>query len=86
MIRQVESGIKIADLWWEFGLVNCAIQTIRQDGTKIISAFEQRGSRVKGFWKSEGIDVDETLPKWFTVRPLYRTGVSLLSRERFLYI
>jgi hypothetical protein len=38
---------------------------IRQNGTKIISAFEQNGPRIKGFWKPEGSDVDETLLKWF---------------------
>lgn len=65
MIRQIESGTKIADGCWEFGLVNCAVQTIRQNGTKIISEFEQNGSRIKGFWKAEGSDVDETLLKWF---------------------
>lgn len=65
VIRQTESGIKMADGCWEFGLVNCAIQTVRQNGSKIISAFEQNGSRVKGFWKPERSDVDETLLKWF---------------------
>ena len=63
-IRQTESGIEIADVCREFGLANCAIQTIRQNGTKIIGAFEQKGSRVKGFWKPERSDVDETLLQW----------------------
>jgi hypothetical protein len=63
VIRQTESGIKIADVCREFGLVNSAIQTTRQNGTKIISGFEQNGPRIKGFWKPEGSDVDETLLK-----------------------
>jgi hypothetical protein len=34
VIRQIESGEKIADACWEFSLVNSAIQTIRKNGTK----------------------------------------------------
>jgi hypothetical protein len=64
VIRQTESGIKIADGCWEFGLVKCAIQTVRQNGNKIFSAFEQNVSRIKGFGEPEGSDVDETLLKW----------------------
>jgi hypothetical protein len=65
VIRQTESGIKIADGFWGFGLVKCAIQTVRLNGNKIFSAFEQNGSRIKGFGEPEGSDVDETLLKCF---------------------
>ena len=40
---------KKADLCREFGFVNSTIQTICKKRTKIISAFEQNGSRIKRF-------------------------------------
>jgi hypothetical protein len=38
---------KTADRCWECGLVNSMIQIIWKISTKIISAFEQNGSRIK---------------------------------------
>jgi hypothetical protein len=49
----------------EFGLVNSTIQKICKNRTKVISEFEQNGSRVKRFRTPEGSDVDEALLKWF---------------------
>ena len=50
-----------ADLCQEFDLVNCTIQLIWENRTKIISAFEQNVSRIKRFRKSEWSDNDEAL-------------------------
>jgi hypothetical protein len=49
---------------WECGLVNCTIQTICKNRTKIISAFEQKGSEIQRFRNPERSDVDETLLNW----------------------
>jgi len=53
----------------EFGLVNSTNQTIWKNRTKIISAFEQNGLRVKRYRKRyrkpERGDVDDALFKWF---------------------
>ena len=49
----------------EFGLVSSTIQTIWKNGTKIISAFEQNGLRIKRYRKPERSDVDEALLRWF---------------------
>jgi len=48
----------------EFGLANSAIQTISKYGTKIISAFEQKGWRIMRFGKPERSDVNGALLKW----------------------
>jgi hypothetical protein len=50
----------------ELGNVNSMIQTIWNNRNRIISAFEQNGSRIKRFRKPEQSDVDEALLKWFT--------------------
>jgi len=49
----------------EFGFINSTITKIWKNKTKIISALEQKGSRIKQFWKPEQSDVDEALLKWF---------------------
>jgi hypothetical protein len=49
----------------EFGLVECMIQTIWKNRTKVVSAFEQDRSRVKRLRKPERSDIDESLLKWF---------------------
>jgi hypothetical protein len=41
-----------------FGLVNSTIQTIWKSRTKIISAFEQNGTKIKRFRKPDRSDVD----------------------------
>ena len=43
---------KKTDRWWEFGLVTSMIQIIWKMNTKIISAFEQNGSRIKQISKA----------------------------------
>ena len=48
---------KKANVCREFGFVNSTIQTIRKNRTRIIGAFEQNGSRIKLFRKSERSDV-----------------------------
>ena len=47
VIRQIENRKEKADVCWEFGLVNCAIRTIWENITKVISGFEQNSSRLK---------------------------------------
>ena len=54
-----------ADVCQEIDRVNCTIQTIWKNRTKIISAFEQNGWRIKRFKKPERSDVDEAPLKWF---------------------
>ena len=49
------------DVCQEFGLVNCAIQTICWNRTEIIGTFEQNGSRIKKFRKPEWSDVGENV-------------------------
>ena len=61
VIRQIQNGEKKADVCREFGLVNSMIERIYQNRTKIISAFEQNGLRIKRFGKPERSDVDEAL-------------------------
>jgi hypothetical protein len=63
--RQMGNGKKKADVFREFGLVNSTIRAICKNRTKIISAFDQNGSRVKPLPKPERSDVDEALLKWF---------------------
>lgn len=46
---------------WEYGLVHSTIQNIWKNRTKMISAFEQSGSRIKRFRKPQRRDVDERL-------------------------
>jgi hypothetical protein len=47
VIRETENGKKKADMCQEFGLVNSTAQTIWKSRTKIITAFEQSGWRIK---------------------------------------
>jgi transposase-like protein len=47
VIREIENGKKNTDVCREFGLINSTTQTIWKNRTKIISAFEQNGSRIK---------------------------------------
>jgi transposase-like protein len=47
VIREIENGKKKADVCREFGLVNSTTQAIWKNRSKIISAFEQNGSRIK---------------------------------------
>jgi hypothetical protein len=39
VIGQIESGKKKADVCWEFSLVNCMVQMIWKNRTKITSLF-----------------------------------------------
>ena len=59
MIREKENGKKKADACREFVLVNSTMKTILKNGTKIISAFERNGLRIKRFRKPERSDVDD---------------------------
>ena len=56
VIRQIENRKEKADVCQEFGLVNCAIQTIWENITKVISGFEQNSSKIKWFWLQERND------------------------------
>jgi len=47
VIRHIENGKKKVDVGRKVGLVNSTIEMICKNGTKIISAFEQNGSRIK---------------------------------------
>jgi hypothetical protein len=53
VIQQIENGIRKADLCWEFCVINSAIQMMCKTRTNIISAFEQKRSRTKGYCKPE---------------------------------
>jgi len=57
-MRETENGKKKADVCREFGLVNSTMQTIWKNRSKIISAFERNGSRIKRFRKRERNEVD----------------------------
>jgi hypothetical protein len=46
-IRQLENGKKKGDVGRKVGLVNSMIEMICKSGTKLISALEQNGSRIK---------------------------------------
>jgi hypothetical protein len=56
---------KKTDMCGEFGFMNSTIKMIWKNKTKIISASEQKGLRIKQFWKPEQSDVDDALLKWF---------------------
>jgi hypothetical protein len=47
VIRQIENRKEKADVCQEFGLVNCAIQTVWEKISKVISGFEQNSSKNK---------------------------------------
>jgi hypothetical protein len=57
-----------ADVCREFGIVIPTIQKIRKNGTKFISAFERKGSRIKRFQKPELRHIDEALLKFLSKR------------------
>jgi len=61
VLRQIENGEKKADVCLEFSLVNYTIQKMWKHVTKIISAFERNGSRIKRFRKRGRSDVDDAL-------------------------
>jgi len=65
VIRGIESGKRKADMCREFCLVNSTLQKIWENRTKIISAVEQKGWRIRRFRKPERSDVDEELLKCF---------------------
>jgi hypothetical protein len=48
----------------EFGLVNSTNETTWKNTTKIISAFEQNGSRIERFRRPERSDISGSLLKW----------------------
>jgi len=64
-MQRIEIGKKKADVGPKDSLVNSRIETICKNGTKIGSAFEQNGSRIKQFRKPERSDVSEALFRWF---------------------
>ena len=49
----------------ESDIVNFTVHMIWKNGTEFISAFEQNGSRTKGFRKPERSDIDKSLLQWF---------------------
>ena len=55
---------KEPDVCPKFGLVKFTILTILKNITKIISAEEQKGSRIKRFRKHKRGDVDDALLEW----------------------
>ena len=48
-----------------WNMKNSTIQTIWKNSTKVISAFEPKGSRIMRFLKPERSEVDEALLNWF---------------------
>jgi hypothetical protein len=62
--REIESGKKKADVCREFRLVNYTVQLFTKTD-KIVSAFEQNGSRIKRLLKPERSEVHDALLKWF---------------------
>ena len=50
--------------WPAPGILNSTIQTIWNKRSKIIIECEQKGTRIKRFWKHETSDVVEALVKW----------------------
>jgi len=66
VIWQTQNDRKKVDVCREFGVVNYTTHTIWKNRTKIIRAFEQNGSRLMRFRKTEQSDVDEALLKWLS--------------------
>ena len=64
VITKIQMGWGVADVCREFGPENSTIQTIWRNRTKIISAFEVNGSKVKLFRKPGRSDV-KALLNWF---------------------
>jgi hypothetical protein len=50
-----------ADVCRDYGLVNSTVQTICENRTNTVSAFEQNRSRIKRFRKPKRFDVDDGL-------------------------
>ena len=65
-----------ADVFQELGLVNPKIQMILKNRTKITSAFQGNGSRIKRFWKREQSGSDEALLMWLKKRRCDYVAVS----------
>jgi len=65
VIRGIERGERKDNMCREFCLVNSTLQIIWENRTKIISAVEQNGWRIRRFRKPERSDVDEELLKCF---------------------
>jgi hypothetical protein len=47
VLRQIENGKNKGDVFHEFGPINSRVPTVWKNRTKIISAFEEAGSRIK---------------------------------------
>jgi hypothetical protein len=47
--EKYQMGINETDVCRQFGFINSTIQRISENRTKIISAFEQNGPRIKRF-------------------------------------
>jgi hypothetical protein len=63
--QETENGEKKVEVCREFDLVYSTIQRICKNRTRIISAFEQNGSRINRLRKPDRSDADEELLKWF---------------------
>ena len=61
VIQQIKNGKKKDDMCSEFVLIYSTFQRIWQQRTKIISAFEHKGRRIKWFQKPEQSDINEML-------------------------
>ena len=64
------------DVCRAFGLVNSKTQTIWKNKTKIISVFDENGSKTKRFRKPERSDVNEAFHKPFKSQRRYNVPVS----------
>jgi len=53
-----------AGMYQEFCFINSKIQMIWKDRTKIVSALEKNGWRIKRFWKPGWSDINKGLIKW----------------------
>ena len=67
-------------------VVNSTIQATCKSRTKMISAFDQNRSRIKGFRKPERSDVDEALLKWFKEESSDNLSVSGLLLVRIFVL
>jgi hypothetical protein len=84
MTKERENVKKVTDVCQGFGLVNSTIQKICKNRTKIISTFEQNGSRIKLFRQPERSDIDEVLLKWFKEEKSDSVPVSILLLTIFI--
>jgi len=65
VVRQTENGRRKSGACWEFGLVNSMIRAIWESATKIISALEQKESRIKRLRNPERSDANKGLLEWY---------------------